>query len=144
MTIVDRRRVCGIAAAVMMAVPAFAQAPSAGTAPPPLAQARQLRNFTLRNFASQPIEQATARMTSGADATITAHGRILPAEAQSFSTNNGGCLDSVAVRFTDGHALQARHLNDCTSTTVVVRSDKISLTNSAGRGPSSPALPSNR
>ncbi len=122
----------GVAPAI--ARPAMAQAPApdrAATTPPPQSANTRLHDFTLRNLGAKPIEQASAHMTNGATVDITAKGRIAPSQAQAFSANNGGCLDSISIRFVGGASLQSQNLNDCDKTTVVVRDDKIDLASSA-------------
>jgi hypothetical protein len=126
------RALATLAILALAAVPASAQAPNqTGTSPPPAGQATKLHNYTLRNMATKPIESATIHMTTATDADLTTKSRVMPSSAQSFSANNAGCIDSIAVTFAGGATLRADKLNDCKQSTIVVRDNKIDLTDSA-------------
>lgn len=116
----------------------------AATTPPPPSQNKQLYSYSMRNLGTRAIEQATAHMTNGATADITANGRIMPNEAQSFGANNGGCLASLSVRFAGGATLDSDHISDCNVSSIVVRDDKIDLNTSASRKMAPPTEPSDR
>lgn len=142
----NRRGALAMAAATMLAVaPAMAQTPdSAGTTAPATSINRQIRSYSLRNLASKPIVEASAHMTNGATANITEKGRIMPNQSQSFGANNGGCVDTVTVKFADGTMLPQQQLKSCDASTIVVRDNEISLTSSATPGAAPPKAPSNQ
>ena len=141
--IATRHRAWAITAVALLSGPALAQAPDrAATTPPPPAANRQLYSFTLQNLASKAIERATAHMTNGATADVTAKGKIMPNQGQSFGANNGGCLASISVTFAGGATLESAPSSDCGNSTIVVRDDKIDLTSSASRKMVPPPEPS--
>ncbi len=134
-----------MAATVLAAPPAMAQAPdSAGTTAPAPSINRQVHSYSLRNLSSKAIVEASAHMTNGATADITEKGRIMPNQSQSFGANNGGCVDTVTVKFADGTVLPQQQLQNCDASTIVVRDTEISLTSSATPGAARPGAPSNR
>ncbi len=134
-----------MAATVLAATPAVAQKPdSAGTTAPAPSINQQIRSYSLRNLASKAIVEATAHMTNGATANIAEKGRIMPNQSQSFASNNGGCIDTLTVKFADGTTLPQQELKSCDVSTIVVRDNEISLTSSATPGAARPSAPSNR
>lgn len=135
----------GILAAMALAtMPALAQAPDrAATPPPPPAQNVRINSYTLRNMATKPITSATANMTNGQVADITAKGRIMPNQSQSFGANNAGCIDKLSVTFSDGTMLPDHKIEDCGKASIVVRDNDISSTSSATAPNAEPNSPSN-
>ncbi len=132
-------------AAVPALTPALAQKPdSAGITAPAPSINQKIHSYSLRNLASKPIVEASAHMTNGATADLTEKGRIMPNQSQSFGANNGGCVDTVTVKFADGTVLPQQQLNNCDASTIVVRDTEISLTSSATPGAATPTAPSNR
>ncbi len=132
-----------MAATALGSAPAMAQAPdSAGTTAPATSINRQIHSYSLRNLASKPIVEASAHMTNGATANITEKGRIMPNQSQSFGANNGGCVDTITVKFADGTQLPQQQLKSCDASTIVVRDNEISLTSSATPGGARPVAPS--
>jgi len=140
----DRGWVLAVVAATGLGItPAMAQAPdSAGTTAPATSINRQIHSYSLRNLASKPIVEASAHMTNGATANITEKGRVMPNQSQSFGANNGGCVDTITVKFADGTQLPQQQLQSCDASTIVVRDNEISLVSSATPGSARPVAPS--
>ncbi len=111
---------------------------------PPAPGNSNIRSFTLRNMSGKTITQVHAHLTNDHTDLVTAQSAIRTNQAQSFGARGKACLDSVAVVFRDGKTLNADHLNDCETQTVVVRADKITLDTSARPGATASPGPSNR
>ena len=139
-------RVAGLAAGLVLggAVMATAQQQTATPSQsPPHPASSNLRAYTLRNMSGKVITQAHAFMSNDKTDLVTSQSSIQPNQAQTFGTDQKGCLEHVAVTFKDGSTVDSGHLTDCHIQTMVVRADKITADTSAVPGATPPANPSN-
>ena len=146
-------RTCAVALGLVLSLAApmaLAQSPapgaggvSAGQSPPAPADSN-IRGFTLRNLSGKTITAAHAHLTNDATDLIATQSPLRSQQARPFGARGKACLDSVSVTFRDGQTLNADHLNDCETQTVVVRADKITLATSARPGSTASPGPSNR
>ena len=109
---------------------------------PPRPASSNLRAYTLRNMSGKVITQAHAYMSNDKTDLVTSQSAIQPNQAQTFGTDQKGCLDHISVTFKDGKTLDSGTLADCHVQTMVVRADKITGDTSAVPGATPPANPS--
>ena len=109
---------------------------------PPRPASSNLRAYTLRNMSGKVITQAHAYMSNDKTDLVTSQSAIQPNQAQTFGTDQKGCLDHISVTFKDGQTLDSGKLADCHVQTMVVRADKITGDTSAVPGATPPANPS--
>ena len=131
--------------AIGLALGGVAQAQQQTATPssnPPRPASSNLRAYTLRNMSGKVITQAHAYMSNDKTDLVTSQSAIQPNQAQSFGTDQKGCLDHISVTFKDGQTLDSGKLADCHVQTMVVRADKITGDTSAVPGAAPPANPS--
>lgn len=97
-----------------------------------------IRNFTLRNTAANPITDARVRLSDDSTRVLTETGPITKSHSQTFAAPNKACLAEVTVQFEGGRTLEAKGINDCTAQTVVVEDGRILAQSSPTAGPPAP------
>jgi hypothetical protein len=99
------------------------------------------RSFSLRNYAGQPITDATATMTDGSQHKLTQTGPIAAAGASQIVVPLNQCLADVKVQLKDGKSFHSGNLNDCRVTQIMVNGNGIQIgsTQSPGAQTSSAA-----
>jgi hypothetical protein len=85
------------------------------------------RSFSLRNYAGQPIVEATATMTDGSTQKLTQTGPIAAAGASQIVVPLNQCLAGLTVKLRSGQSFQTGQLNDCRVTQITVNRNGIQL-----------------
>ena len=85
------------------------------------------RSFSIRNYAGQPIVDATATMTDGTQHKLNPSGPIAAAGASHIIVPLNQCLADVKVQLKNGHAFHSGNLNDCGVTQITVNQNGIQI-----------------
>ena len=85
------------------------------------------RSFSLRNYAGQPIVDATATMTDGSQHKLNPNGPIAAAGASQIVVPLNQCLADMKVQLKNGHSFHSGNLNDCGVTQIMVNQNGIQI-----------------